>query len=130
MAASPKDLTRAKNLAMVTTLTRAAQLSPHVRRVLAGMTAEIAGLNRHVRDLQGHVTTLETAIKAIVAESPKAGKDLEMAAMHMSGTAEVLAKGIVSSKGISGNVTSGASALRAALTGLLIQHVAATGFVV
>ncbi len=81
-------------------------------------------------DLQGHVTTLETAINAIVAKSPAAGKDIEMAAMHMGGTAQVLAKGIASSKGISGTVTSGASSLRAALTGLLIQHVAATGFVV
>ena len=81
-------------------------------------------------DLQGHVSTLETAINAIVAKSPAAGKDIEMAAMHMGGTAQVLAKGIASSKGISGNVTSGASSLRAALTGLLIQHVAATGFVV
>ena len=81
-------------------------------------------------DLQGHVSTLETAINAIAGKSPSAGKDIEMAAMHMSGTAEVLAKGIASAKGISGNVTSGPSALRAALTGLLIQHVAATGFVV
>jgi hypothetical protein len=81
-------------------------------------------------DLQGHVSTLETAIKAIVTKSPAAGQDLEMAAMHMNGTAEVLTKGIVSSKGISGNVTSGSSSLRAALTGLLVQHVAATGFVV
>jgi transposase len=48
---TPKDLTRAKNLATVTTLTSTAQLSPHVRRALAGMTAEIAGLNRQVRDL-------------------------------------------------------------------------------
>jgi hypothetical protein len=81
-------------------------------------------------DLQGHVTTLETAINAIVSKSPAAGKDIEMAAMHMGGTAQVLAKGIASSKGISGDVTSGASSLRAALTGLLVQHVAATGFVV
>jgi hypothetical protein len=81
-------------------------------------------------DLQGHVTTLEAAINAIVAKSPSAGRKLEMAAMHMSGTAEVLAKGITSSKGISGNVTGAGSSLRAALTGLLIQHVAATGFVV
>jgi len=81
-------------------------------------------------DLQGHVSTLETAISAIVAKSPAAGKDLEMAAMHMSGTAQVLAQGIVSSKSISGNVTAPPSSLRAALTGLLIQHVAATGFVV
>jgi hypothetical protein len=81
-------------------------------------------------DLQGHVSTLETAINAIVAKSPAAGKDLEMAAAHMSGTAQVLAQGIVSSKGISGKVTAAPSSLRAALTGLLIQHVAATGFVV
>jgi hypothetical protein len=42
----------------------------------------------------------------------------------------VLAKGIVVSKGISGDVTSAPSKLRAALTGLFVQHVAATGFVV
>ncbi len=81
-------------------------------------------------DLQGHVSTLETAINAIVTKSPAAGKDLEMAAMHMNGTAQVLATGIVKSKGIAGDVTSKPSSLRAALTGLLIQHVAATGFVV
>lgn len=81
-------------------------------------------------DLQGHVATLETAISAIVTKSPNAGADLEMAAEHMDGTAEVLAQGIVASKGISGDVTSPASSLRAALTGLLIQHVAATAFVV
>lgn len=33
-----------------------------------------------------------------------------MAAMHMDGTAQVLAKGIVASKGISGNVTGAAGA--------------------
>jgi hypothetical protein len=81
-------------------------------------------------DLQGHVTTLETAINAIVAKSPSAGKDIEMAAMHMDGTAQVLAKGIAASKSISGSVTAAPSSLRAALTGLLVQHVAATGFVV
>ncbi|HEY3952490.1 MAG TPA: hypothetical protein VGM53_03885 [Streptosporangiaceae bacterium] len=81
-------------------------------------------------DLQGHVSTLETAINAIVTKSPAAGKDLEMAAMHMNGTAQVLAGGIAKSKSISGDVTSKPSSLRAGLTGLLIQHVAATGFVV
>lgn len=81
-------------------------------------------------DLKGHVTTLEAAIDAIVAKSPDAGRKIEMAAMHMSGTAEVLSEGIVSSKGISGKVTGAGSSLRAALTGLLIQHVAATAFVV
>src|SRR5580704_1464159 len=81
-------------------------------------------------DLKGHVSTLETAINAIVAKKPDAGQKIEMAAMHMDGTAQVLAKGIASSKGISGNVTGAGSALRAALTGLLIQHVAATAFLV
>ena len=81
-------------------------------------------------DLKGHVTTLETAINAIVAKKPNAGQKINMAAMHMDGTAEVLAKGIVASKGIAGNVTGAGSSLRAALTGLLVQHVAATGFVV
>jgi hypothetical protein len=106
---------------------------------LAGYTAQfsafIAGATKLpasavAADLKGHVTTLETAINAIVAKSPDAGPDLEMAAMHMNGTAQVLAQGIVSSKGISGKVTGAGSALRAALTGLLIQHVAATAFVV
>jgi hypothetical protein len=81
-------------------------------------------------DLQGHVTTLEAAINAIVAKSPDAGQKIEMAAMHMGGTAQVLAQGIVKSKGLSGDVTGSSSSLRAALTGLLVQHVAATAFVV
>ncbi len=81
-------------------------------------------------DLQGHVTTLEAAINAIVAKSPDAGTKISMAAMHMQGTAQVLAKGIVSSKGLPGNVTGASSVLRAGLTGLFIQHVAATAFVV
>jgi hypothetical protein len=81
-------------------------------------------------DLKGHVSTLETAINAIIAKSPSAGPKIEMAGMHMDGTAQVLAQGIVSSKGIAGKVTGAGSALRAALTGLLVQHVAATAFVV
>jgi hypothetical protein len=106
---------------------------------LAGYTAQfsqfIAGATKLpaaavAADLKGHVTTLEAAIKAIVAKSPSAGKRIEMAAMHMDGTAQVLAKGIASSKAVSGNVSGAGSSLRAALTGLLIQHVAATAFVV
>jgi hypothetical protein len=81
-------------------------------------------------DLQGHVSTLEAAINAIIAKSPDAGQKLEMAAMHMGGTAQVLAGGIASSKGLSGSVTGPSATLRAGLTGLLVQHVAATGFVV
>ncbi len=81
-------------------------------------------------DLRGHVSTLESAITAIVGKSATAGSMIQMAAAHMDGTAQVLAEGIVSSKGISGAVTSPASKLRSALTGLLVQHVADTGFVV
>jgi hypothetical protein len=106
---------------------------------LAGYTAQfsqfIAGATKLpasavAADLKGHVTTLEAAINAIVAKSPSAGQKIEMAAMHMDGTAQVLAKGIAAAKGVSGNVSGAGSALRAALTGLLIQHVAATSFVV
>jgi hypothetical protein len=48
-------------------------------------------------DLQGHVSTLETAINAIVAGSTTEGADLLMAENHMAGTGAVLAQGIVSS---------------------------------
>ena len=109
------------------------------QRDLAGYTAQfstfIAGATKLpasavAADLKGHVSTLEAAINAIVAKKPDAGQKIEMAGMHMDGTAEVLASGIVASKGISGKVTGAGSALRAALTGLLVQHVAATAFVV
>lgn len=81
-------------------------------------------------DLQGHVDTLETAIKAIVTKSPSAAADLQMAAMHMDGTAEVLAKGIAAQKKLAGDVDGQGSALRSGLTGLFIQHVAQTAAVV
>jgi hypothetical protein len=48
-------------------------------------------------DLKGHVSTLETAINAIVAGRPKASADLLMAENHMAGTGAVLAQGIASS---------------------------------
>ena len=121
--------TATKNTAMVAT----------AQKDLAGYTTQFAAFVSGatklpkaavVADLQGHVTTLETAINAIVAKSPDAGQKIEMAAMHMAGTAQVLAQGIVSSKGLSGDVTGTSSSLRAALTGLLVQHVAATAFVV
>jgi hypothetical protein len=81
-------------------------------------------------DLQGHVTTLEAAIKAIVTKSPDAASKLQMAAMHMDGTALVLASGIAKQKSLAGNADGPASGLRSALTGLLIQHVAQTVAVV
>jgi hypothetical protein len=77
-------------------------------------------------ELQGHIQTLEAAIQAIVTKSSDAGAKLQMAAMHMDGTADALAGGIAKEKNLTGNVDGAASSLRAGLTGLFIQHVAQT----
>ena len=53
------------------------------------------------QDLQGHVDTLEAAIKAIVTKSPSAADKLSMAESHMAGTAAVLAKAIAAQKHLS-----------------------------
>jgi hypothetical protein len=81
-------------------------------------------------ELQGHIQTLESAIQAILTKSTDTGAKLQMAAMHMDGTAAALASGIAKDKNLAGTSDSQASALRAGLTGLLIQHVAQTGEVV
>jgi hypothetical protein len=81
-------------------------------------------------ELQGHIQTLEAAIRAIVTKSPDAAAKLQMAAEHMDGTAAALAGGIAKQKNLSGNAAGDAAGLRAALTGLLVQHVAQTGAVV
>jgi len=52
-------------------------------------------------DLQGHITTLEIAIQAIVSKSPTAAAKISMAEMHMAGTAAVLAKAIATQKNLS-----------------------------
>jgi len=81
-------------------------------------------------ELQGHIQTLEAAIRAIVTKSPSAADKLQMAAMHMDGTAQALASGIAKEKNLTGNADGDAATLRAGLTGLLIQHVAQTASVV
>jgi hypothetical protein len=81
-------------------------------------------------DLQGHITTLEAAIRAIVTKDPSAADKLQMAAMHMDGTAAALASGIASQQGLAGSADGDAATLRAGLTGLLVQHVAQTVVVV
>ena len=48
-------------------------------------------------DLRGHVSTLETAINAILTDSPSASSAIMMAENHMAGTAAVLAQGIAAS---------------------------------
>jgi hypothetical protein len=81
-------------------------------------------------ELQGHIQTLEAAIQSIVTKKSDAAAKLEMAAAHMDGTAAALASGIAKEKSLPGDAAGSASTLRAALTGLLIQHVAQTGAVV
>jgi hypothetical protein len=81
-------------------------------------------------ELQGHIQTLEAAIQSIVGKKADAAAKLEMAAEHMDGTAAALAGGIAKEKNLPGNSDGDASGLRAALTGLFIQHVAQTGAVV
>lgn len=95
---------------------------------LAGATQIPA--NAIATELQGHIQTLESAIKAILTGSKTAGAKLEMAAEHMDGTAQALASGIAKEKGLTGNADGDAAGLRAALTGLLIQHVAQTGAII
>lgn len=53
------------------------------------------------QDLQGHITTLEAAIQAIVSKSPTAADKISMAESHMAGTAAVLAKAIAAQKKLS-----------------------------
>jgi len=81
-------------------------------------------------ELQGHIQTLESAIQSIVANKADAAAKLQMAAMHMDGTAAALAAGIAKDKSLAGSVDGEASGLRSALTGLLVQHVAQTVAVV
>jgi hypothetical protein len=81
-------------------------------------------------ELQGHIQTLEAAIQSIVAKKADAAAKLQMAAEHMDGTAAALAGGIAKEKSLAGNPAGDASSLRAALTGLFIQHVAQVGAVV
>jgi transposase len=61
---TPGDLTRARNVKELATLISAAQLSLHVRRVLADMTAEIAALSRNVRDLDATIRKLVSPLAA------------------------------------------------------------------
>ena len=69
---------------------------------ISQFSAFIAGATKLPRpavaaDLQGHVSTLETAINAIVAKSPDASAALLAAENHMAGTGAVLAQGIAAS---------------------------------
>ncbi|MEQ7129536.1 IS110 family transposase [Actinopolymorpha sp. B11F2] len=80
---TPGDLTRAPGLASATTLLRASQMSGHVRRALAEMLSETAGLNQRIRDL-------ETTIRDLV--SPLAPALLEITGISHISAAVLLAE--------------------------------------
>jgi hypothetical protein len=88
--------TATKNPAMVTTAKK--DLAGYISQ----FSAFVAGATKLpasavAADLQGHVSTLETVINAMVSGSTAEGSDLLMAENHMAGTGAVLAQGIVSS---------------------------------
>jgi hypothetical protein len=74
-------------------------------------------------ELTPHVSSLLTAIDAAVAKDPSFQSKLSASSAHMVMTADILAGGIAKNKNLAGDADSGASTLRAALTGLLDDHV-------
>jgi hypothetical protein len=75
----------------------------HYKRDFAKFLGTATGLpaSAVASDLQGHITTLESAIQAIVSKSPSAAEKLSMAETHMAGTAAALAKAIAAQKNLS-----------------------------
>jgi hypothetical protein len=84
------------------------------------------------QELVPHIQTLTAAIDAVVAKDPGAFDKLRTAADHMPMTADILAGGIAKQfpDKFPGGVDSSASALRAALTSQLQEHVYLAGIAV
>jgi hypothetical protein len=84
------------------------------------------------QELVPHIQTLMAAIDAVVAKDPGAFDKLRTAADHMPMTADILAGGIAKQfpAKFPGGVDSSASALRAALTSQLQEHVYLAGIAV
>ncbi|MGQ0466443.1 MAG: hypothetical protein ACT4QG_14105 [Sporichthyaceae bacterium] len=82
------------------------------------------------KDLMGHILSLATAVDSFAAGKADAFKKLSKAAGHMSGSAAVLAKGIDKAANINGNPDVAASALRAELTRMFVDHVYRAGIAV
>ena len=83
-------------------------------------------------ELDPHVKSLSAAIRSVVGGKADAFDKLKTAADHMPMTAKVLAGGIAKQypDKFTGNSDSGASELRAGLTGLLEEHVYLAGIAV
>ena len=75
------------------------------------------------RELKPHVESLYAAIDASVAGKPDYPAKLSIAADHMVMTADILGRGIVKNKQLSGDVDGMASTVRATLTSQLSAHV-------
>lgn len=82
------------------------------------------------KDLNGHIGSLAAAVDALAAGKTSAYKKLNDAAHHMSGSAKVLANGIDKAAKIKGNPNDDASALRAELTRMFVDHVYRAGIAV
>jgi hypothetical protein len=81
-------------------------------------------------DLMGHITSLAAAVDSLAAGKADTYKKLDMAAMHMAGSADVLATGISKAAKIPGNPNDPASTLRANLTRMFNDHVYRAGIAV
>jgi hypothetical protein len=82
------------------------------------------------QDLMGHISSLAAAVDSLAAGKADIYQKLDMAAMHMAGSADVLATGISKAAKIPGNANDAASTLRANLTRMFTDHVYRAGIAV
>jgi hypothetical protein len=82
------------------------------------------------KDLMGHITSLAAAVDSLAAGKADTYAKLDMAAMHMAGSAAVLTTGIDKAAKIPGNPNDAASTLRANLTRMFTDHVYRAGIAV
>jgi hypothetical protein len=82
------------------------------------------------QDLMGHITSLAAAVDSLAAGKADTYQKLDMAAMHMAGSAAVLTTGIDKAAKIPGNPNDAASTLRANLTRMFTDHVYRAGIAV
>jgi hypothetical protein len=82
------------------------------------------------KEFNTHITMLAKAVDSFAAGRTAAYGDLKMAADHMETSATALATGVGKAAGIPGNPNDAASALRADLTRMLVDHVYLAGVAV
>ncbi|MGQ0464932.1 MAG: hypothetical protein ACT4QG_06390 [Sporichthyaceae bacterium] len=82
------------------------------------------------KDLNGHIASLAAAVDSFAAGKTDGYAKLSEAAHHMSGSAAVLAAGIDKAANVKGDPNDPASALRAELTRMFVDHVYRAGIAV